>query len=62
MLKIMNDKKFLLITPTFNEKENIKEFIESILKTDLPVLFIDDNSPDGTAHLIKEYMVHFFEN
>ena len=52
----MNDKKFLLITPTFNEKENIKEFIESILKTDLPVLFIDDNSPDGTDHLIIEYM------
>ena len=53
---MINEKKFLVITPTYNEKENIKEFIQSILKTDLPVLFIDDNSPDGTAHLIKEYM------
>ena len=43
------------MTPTYNEKENIKEFIQSILATDLPVLFIDDNSPDGTSDLIKEY-------
>ena len=53
---MINEKKFLVITPTYNEKENIKEFIQSILKADLPVLFIDDNSPVGTAHFIKEYM------
>ena len=52
---MINEKKFLVITPTYNEKENIKEFIQSILATDLPVLFIDDNSPDGTSDLIKEY-------
>ncbi len=52
---MINEKKFLVITPTYNEKENIKEFIQSILTTDLPVLFIDDNSPDGTSDLIKEY-------
>ncbi len=52
---MINEKKFLVITPTYNEKENIKEFIHSILTTDLPVLFIDDNSPDATSDLIKEY-------
>ncbi len=52
---MINEKKFLVITPTYNEKENIKEFIQSILTADLPVLFIDDNSPDGTSDLIKEY-------
>ena len=49
----MNNKKFLVITPTYNEIENIGEFIENINKMNLPALFIDDNSPDGTAKYIK---------
>jgi len=45
----------LVIIPTYKEKENIESIVEAI--TSLPVRFdilvIDDNSPDGTADLVK---------
>ena len=49
-------KKTLVVIPTYNEIENILELIETILKVDKTVdlLFIDDNSPDGTANLINK--------
>lgn len=45
----------VVIVPTFNEKENIIEIIEAVfaLKPSFDVLVIDDNSPDGTAQLVK---------
>ena len=46
----------LVIIPTYKESENIESIITAI--TSLPVRFdiliIDDNSPDGTAKLIKD--------
>lgn len=46
----------LVVIPTYNESENISALLESILNQ--PVLFdvliVDDNSPDGTAQLVKE--------
>ena len=48
----MNDT--LVIIPTYNEKENVREISQAVLtacpETDL--LFVDDNSPDGTGELI----------
>jgi len=46
--------KTLIIIPTYNEAENISELINSILKLDplFQILFIDDNSPDGTGTMI----------
>jgi dolichol-phosphate mannosyltransferase len=46
----------LVIIPTYNEKKNIPLLLQKIapLKIDLDILFIDDNSPDNTASLIKE--------
>ncbi len=45
----------LVILPTYNEKENISKIIAAIF--DLPInfhiLIIDDNSPDGTADIVK---------
>lgn len=45
----------LVIIPTYNEKENVAAIIAAVL--DLPVAFdiliIDDNSPDGTADIVK---------
>lgn len=46
----------LVIIPTYNEKENIKRVVERVfqLSYDFHVLVIDDNSPDGTAAIVKE--------
>jgi dolichol-phosphate mannosyltransferase len=47
------DKK-LVIIPTYNEKENIENIIRatfSLIDTD--ILIIEDNSPDGTADIVK---------
>lgn len=46
----------LVIIPTYNEKENIREIIAAVfaLPGNFHVLIIDDGSPDGTAALVKE--------
>jgi dolichol-phosphate mannosyltransferase len=45
----------LVIIPTYREKENVEAIVSAI--TSLPVVFeiliIDDNSPDGTADLVR---------
>jgi dolichol-phosphate mannosyltransferase len=51
-----------VVVPTFNERENIQELIER-LGTVLEgvaweVIFVDDNSPDGTAALVREVAQH----
>lgn len=51
--------EILVIIPTYNESENIKNIIEEVLKysnneNDYNILVIDDNSPDGTAKIVKE--------
>jgi len=48
----MNDS--LVIIPTYNEKENIKLVIFKLQKCDVDILIIDDNSPDGTAQIVKD--------
>jgi dolichol-phosphate mannosyltransferase len=48
---------YLVIIPTYNEAENIKELIERIhrdVKTPVQILVIDDGSPDGTAKVATE--------
>ena len=49
----------LAISPTYNEKKNIAELINRItlIPTEIDLLIIDDNSPDGTADIVKSYMV-----
>jgi dolichol-phosphate mannosyltransferase len=46
----------LVIIPTYNEKENIEKMIQTVMElpTDFEILIIDDNSPDGTANLVKQ--------
>tara|TARA_B100000035_G_scaffold7581_1_gene6594 strand:+ start:2348 stop:3076 length:729 start_codon:yes stop_codon:yes gene_type:complete len=43
----------LVIIPTYNEIDNIEEFINEITKLDVSVLIIDDNSPDGTGKVVE---------
>lgn len=51
----MNKSDSVVIIPTYNEKENIENIINAVFA--LPVMFdvliIDDNSPDGTAAIVK---------
>ncbi len=48
--------KSLVIIPTYNEKENIRTVIGRLRNLPVPVdiLIIDDNSPDGTAGIVRE--------
>ena len=50
--------KALLIIPTYNEIKNIDRIIRTVLSkaADLEVLVMDDNSPDGTADVVKALM------
>lgn len=46
----------LVVTPTYQESENIVEFLERTRAAapDVDILVVDDNSPDGTANLADE--------
>src|SRR5450755_1610627 len=46
----------IVIIPTYNERENISSIVTAIFALDqqFHVLVIDDNSPDGTAEIVKE--------
>jgi dolichol-phosphate mannosyltransferase len=45
----------VVIIPTYREKENIEMLIKAISSLTVPfdILVIDDNSPDGTANIVK---------
>jgi dolichol-phosphate mannosyltransferase len=51
----------LIIIPTYNEKENIGKMLDALmaLTFSFDVLIIDDNSKDGTAAIVKDYIKQF---
>jgi dolichol-phosphate mannosyltransferase len=51
----MTKNKILVITPTYNEIENIEKFIIEINHLNLNLLIIDDNSPDLTYKVVEKY-------
>ena len=52
----MNNSKILIFIPTYNEKDNVDVIIKLIRKkySHLDLLFIDDNSPDGTGDILQK--------
>lgn len=46
--------KAIVILPTYNERETIKPIIEKIflVKRDIEIIVVDDNSPDGTGLIL----------
>ncbi len=48
-------QKAVVVVPTYNEADNIGRLVPLILARDerLSVLVVDDNSPDGTAGIVK---------
>jgi dolichol-phosphate mannosyltransferase len=55
------EKESLVIIPTYNEMENIENMIRIIfsLSRSFHILIIDDNSPDGTADIVKSLQHQF---
>ena len=53
--------KTLIVSPTYNERKNIFRVVESVfsINSDFHMLIVDDNSPDGTADLVKELQNRF---
>ena len=60
--------KTIVVIPTYDEKDNVRKMAEAVLnqtikqfkqsnnQTMLHLLFVDDNSPDGTGDVIEEMM------
>jgi dolichol-phosphate mannosyltransferase len=57
----MEEMSNIVIIPTYKERENIEAIVKSISsqKISFDILVIDDNSPDGTASIIKDLQKSF---
>ena len=53
----------IIIIPTYNEKENIENIIRTVfnLQKCFHILVIEDNSPDGTADIVRRLQKEFPE-
>ena len=53
----------VVIIPTYNEKENIENIIRKVfsLPHEFDIRIVEDNSPDGTADIVKRLMQEFPE-
>ncbi len=51
----------IVIIPTYNEKENIERIIRKVfsLQQSFDILIVEDNSPDGTAMIVKKLIQEF---
>ncbi|MBQ9555424.1 MAG: polyprenol monophosphomannose synthase [Muribaculaceae bacterium] len=52
----------VVIIPTYNEKENIRNIINAVLEItehQFDVLIVDDNSPDGTGAIVDEMIAQW---
>lgn len=60
----MDTSDSIVIIPTYNEKENIERIVRVIFGLDKPfdILVIDDNSPDGTAGIVKRLAADEFKD
>ena len=56
--------KTIVVIPTYDERDNVKKMADAVLQRQtsnpetqtLELLFVDDNSPDGTGDVIEEIM------
>ena len=54
--------KACIVLPTYNERENIGELLKALLRVfqkikgfNMHILVVDDNSPDGTASIVRKF-------
>src|ERR1700760_1083391 len=47
-----------IVVPTFNERDNVAELVSRVIRVladiNWEIVFVDDDSPDGTANLVRE--------
>ena len=57
----MSELRTIVIIPTYNEIENVEAISRAVMSLNpkFDILFIDDNSPDGTAEKVKSLMSEF---
>ena len=57
---MITKNKTLIMIPTYNERNNIDFLISKLrkLKKKFDILFIDDNSPDGTGQILDKMAVN----
>jgi dolichol-phosphate mannosyltransferase len=57
--EVRSGPELSIVVPTFNERENIAELIGRLAaclrNRSWEVVFVDDDSPDGTADLVREH-------
>ncbi|MBK8803531.1 MAG: polyprenol monophosphomannose synthase [Fibrobacteres bacterium] len=51
----MSARKTLIVVPTYNEKDNITELLDTLMgfPQTVHVLVVDDGSPDGTGNIVE---------
>ena len=56
----LNKPNLSIVIPTYNERENISKILEKLRKSlrnvKYEIVFVDDNSPDGTSEEVKVFM------
>ncbi len=59
----MKNTKIGVCIPTYNEKKNIIQLIEKILKIkNILICIVDDNSPDNTSNIVIKYFKKYINN
>lgn len=55
-----------IIIPTYNERDNVEELLTRVTKAmneanyhEFEIVVVDDNSPDGTADLVKSLSTRY---
>lgn len=46
--------KTIVVIPTYDERENVGPMSKAVLESGVEILFVDDNSPDGTGKVLDE--------
>lgn len=44
--------KTIVVIPTYDERANVEPMAKAVLESDVEILFVDDNSPDGTGEVL----------
>ena len=52
-------RETLVIVPTYNESKNVSNLLNLFVESSFDVLIVDDNSPDGTSEIVKNYILEY---